>query len=260
MDKSFSVLTFFSKRWWWVTLVVIAGIFLLARLGFWQLDRLEERRGENVVLAAQLAKDAINLNEETDSSLLAFSDNLQFRQVTVTGTYDHAEQVFLIQRSFRGMPGRHLITPLKIQGSDQVILVDRGWTPNNNDGNYPDYPRFAELGTATVTGYLKESEKLPNGLTSPIPESAQTDWFRVEIPAIQAQMPYELLPYYLLALPDDGLPVGSGNLPYREPPTFDLSEGSHLSYAIQWFIFMTMLGGGYIYFVWQQTRGADESS
>jgi surfeit locus 1 family protein len=253
MNKPFSMLTFFSRRWWWVTLVVIAGMILLGRLGLWQLDRLQERRGENAVLEAQLAEPPLNLNE---GEMPALTDPIEFLQVEVTGTYAYPEQVFLIQRLFRGMPGRHLITPLKIQGTDQAILVDRGWTPNNNDGNYPDYPRFAELGTVTVRGYLRASDKLPNGLVSPIPESAQTEWFRVEIAGIQAQTPYPLLPYYLLALPDDGLPPGSGALPYREPPTFDLSEGSHLSYAIQWFIFMTMLGGGYIYFVWRQTKEA----
>ena len=246
-EKKFSLTTFFNRKWRWATLVVIAGIYLLGWLGFWQLQRRQERLAENILLDIQLAQTLINLNEQ---DVPADSDNFEFLQVEVNGVYDFSQQVFLIQRSFQGRPGRHLLVPLKISGSDQAILVDRGWTPNQDDNNYTDFPRFAELGTATVRGYLKLSEALPDGSELPIPESRQEEWFRVGIPAIQAQVPYPLLPYYILALPDDGLPPGSGRLPYREPPNFDLSEGSHLGYALQWFSFMTMLCGGYIYFVW----------
>ena len=36
-----------GRRWWWVTLLAIAGVAVLIRLGFWQLDRLEQRRAYN---------------------------------------------------------------------------------------------------------------------------------------------------------------------------------------------------------------------
>ena len=47
-------------------------------------------------------------------------------------------------------------------------------------------------------------------------------------------------------------PDGNVALPYREEPRFDLSEGPHLSYAIQWFLFSLMLGAGYFYYVHRQ--------
>ncbi len=46
--------TLFGRKWWWVTLLVLALMALLARLGVWQFDRLDQRRAENVVLAAAL--------------------------------------------------------------------------------------------------------------------------------------------------------------------------------------------------------------
>ena len=36
-----------SRQWWWVTLVVLALMALFARLGIWQLDRLEQRQAAN---------------------------------------------------------------------------------------------------------------------------------------------------------------------------------------------------------------------
>jgi hypothetical protein len=45
-------------------------------------------------------------------------------------------------------------------------------------------------------------------------------------------------------------------LPMRDQPPV-LDEGSHLSYAIQWFAFALIFGFGYIQFVrWQEERGA----
>jgi surfeit locus 1 family protein len=68
----------------------------------------------------------------------------------------------------------------------------------------------------------------------------------VDIPAIQAQVPYELLPVYLLQVPPEG---NATQLPYRAEPEVDLSDGPHLGYAIQWFIFSLILGIIYVRYV-----------
>ena len=61
---------------------------------------------------------------------------------------------------------------------------------------------------------------------------------------LRAQMPYELLPFYILQAP-----TGNEAPPFRQKPEIDLSEGPHLSYAIQWFLFTLILGGGYLFLV-----------
>ncbi|MBE2199665.1 MAG: hypothetical protein IAE79_13705, partial [Anaerolinea sp.] len=47
---------------------------------------------------------------------------------------------------------------------------------------------------------------------------------------------------------------GDGSPPYRAIPEVDLSEGSHLSYAVQWLLFSLILGGGYVYYVIKDGR------
>jgi hypothetical protein len=59
-------------------------------------------------------------------------------------------------------------------------------------------------------------------------------------------MPYELLPVFILQLPEEGRSFN--DLPLREEPLV-LDEGSHFSYAIQWFMFALILGVGYIFFI-----------
>ena len=43
-------------------------------------------------------------------------------------------------------------------------------------------------------------------------------------------------------------------LPYRTLPQLNLTEGSHMSYAIQWFSFAALLGGGYPFFIRRQEK------
>jgi surfeit locus 1 family protein len=68
----------------------------------------------------------------------------------------------------------------------------------------------------------------------------------VNVNAIAPTLPYDLLPFYVVESP----PVeGEATLPYNEPRQVDLSEGPHLGYAIQWFLFSLILTGGYIAYV-----------
>lgn len=67
----------------------------------------------------------------------------------------------------------------------------------------------------------------------------------MDISAIQAQIPYELLPVYVVQKP----PLENESLPYRSAPEFDHYNGPHLGYAIQWFAFALMSGIGYVRYV-----------
>ena len=65
-------------------------------------------------------------------------------------------------------------------------------------------------------------------------------------------MPYELLPAFVLQLPDAN--QNMSDYPLRTNPVA-LDEGSHFSYAIQWFMFAAILGFGYIQLIrWQDER------
>ena len=217
----------------------------LARLGFWQLDRLAQRRAANELLREQLAADPLSLNDpQLDPDRL---DALPDRAVTVSGTFDYSEQVLLKLQNFQGRTGGRLIAPLRIAGREEAVLVDRGWLPEEElaPGRWSAYD---ETGVITITGRVRPSE---TSLRAEPPAGPQQEWYRVNVEAIERQLPYELLPVYVRQSP---APESIDSLPYREEARFDLSEGPHLSYAIQWFLFSLMLGGGYLYFVKRQEQ------
>jgi surfeit locus 1 family protein len=236
----------FSRRWWWVTLLVLLGMAVMVRLSTWQLDRLQQRRAANEVLRQQLEAPPLSLNEVDSGStdLATMAD----RQVTATGTFDYSEQVLLKVQNFRGSAGAHLVAPLRLAGGDQVVLVDRGWIPEA-ETDPASWSQFNEQGEVTLEGVIRKTETV-RGVEPP--EQPQQEWFRVDVEAIERQLPYDVLPVYVLQTPPPG---GNQELPYREQPEIDLSEGPHLSYAIQWVAFAIMLGGGYLYFIQKQEEG-----
>lgn len=241
------VTTLFSHRYWWVTLLVLAGMVVLARLGFWQLDRLEQRQARNAQVLQQLALPPLSLVDEPLPNDLT---SLKYRQASADGEFDFSHQVSLTYQNRNGAPGSHLITPLVINGGTQAVLVDRGWIPAEQAAP-ENWSSFDEPAKAAVTGFVQLSQTLSaatetRSAAQVVPAEPKAEWYRVDIEAIQAQMPYELLPIFIQQSPSEG--EGS-DLPYRVEPEFDLSEGRHLGYAIQWYLFALILGGIYVRYV-----------
>jgi cytochrome oxidase assembly protein ShyY1 len=71
---------------------------------------------------------------------------------------------------------------------------------------------------------------------------------RVDLDRLQAQVDYDLLPAYVQLVEsepgEDPVTAGAPSVVPLGPP--EPEEGPHLSYAVQWFIFSTIAGGGYV--------------
>lgn len=226
--------------------VVIAAL-VMGRLGVWQLQRLAERRAENVVLKERLAQPPLNLNLQPAARVL------EFEPLRATGTYDFAQEIVLRNRAYSESPGVHVLTPLRLAGSDQVVLVDRGWIPYTEAEPAARAVYQTPAGVVTVTGLARLSQTralafLPADPTLSPDQPRLDAWFWPDLPQIQTQLPYPLLAFYLEADP----PAAPGPLPYAGHD-YDLSDGPHLSYAVQWFGFTaTLLIGSVV--LWRQQR------
>ncbi|MCP4360078.1 MAG: SURF1 family protein [Chloroflexi bacterium] len=234
--------TMFSRKWLSATFIVILGIVLMVRLGLWQLDRLELRRAENAALLTVLEAEPLDLAADF---LPDDVTELKDRQIDTAGEFDVENQVVLILKSWQGKPGVHLITPFVLGDGNTAVLVDLGWIPQSEYeaghlAQYVDTKQTQLAGTAAL------SQKLSRyGNAAAQPSGPQNEVYRVDVSQLQPQMPYELLPFYVLAEPI----ADNVDLPYRLEPGIDLSEGPHLSYALQWFLFAAILGIGCIVYV-----------
>ncbi len=125
-------------------LVALAVAIVCVRLGFWQLDRLGQRRARNAILAARLALPPLQVVRGTSA------DSARQRRLLARGVYDFARELIGPGRSFDGTPGVALITPLRL-ADGSVVLVDRGWAPSP-DAVHIDQTLYREADTATVEG------------------------------------------------------------------------------------------------------------
>jgi surfeit locus 1 family protein len=240
-------------RWLWLTVIVVIGFLLLCRLGIWQLQRLQQRREANALLMARLSRAPLTLTgQDVDP------EQIDLSRVVATGQYDYDQEIILRNQSLDGAPGAHVITPLRLAGTDRAVLVDRGWVPLDEKGAPARSAATRPAGEVTVHGVARRSQVRPNSIAPadpvPAPGGRLDAWFRVNIPQIQQQIAYPLLPIFIQeGEPSEAAPVVSG---YRLPVPYiqiDLSEGPHLAYAIQWFAFAAILLGGYVLFFRRRT-------
>lgn len=240
-----------SHRWWKTSLLVIAAVIVMIRLGLWQLDRLDQRRAFNVRVEEQLAQSALEISEE---NLRADLYNMEYREAIVLGEYDHDRQVVLRNQDWQGRLGVHLLTPLIVQGSDRAIMVNRGWIPYE-DFEAGKLSKFDESGLVEVNGVIRRSQTKPRigGRADQIPAEGEPPlqaWNWINVGGIAGQLPYKLLPVYLQGSPEPS----RDQMPYRTQLELDLSEGSHLGYAFQWFTFALILAIGYPIYVSREEK------
>jgi surfeit locus 1 family protein len=236
----------FSRRWWWTTLIVLIGIGVAIRLGFWQLDRHAQRQASISHIQAMQALPVLDLNLRPLPEDLA---SMEYRQVTISGVYDFDHQVALrnqVRSRMSGTdPGIALVTPL-ILVDGQAVLVERGWIPL--EYNTPaSWRQFDEPGTVSLEGILRlslEKAEVGSALLDPTLSPGETRldvWNFINLPRLQEQFPYPLLSVYIQQAPGSNLE----SLPYRLMEQPDLDPGSHIGFALQWFFYAGLLFFGY---------------
>jgi surfeit locus 1 family protein len=241
-----------TPRWMISHLFILVALIILINFGRWQLGRLEQRRTHNANVLTALNQPTTHL----DGSPVDPAE-FHFRHVSITGQFDNQAGVFLRNQQSDGASGFDLIVPLQITGSDTAVLVNRGWIPRGNVDPSPESLRVYDLeGEVTVEGIAYPSETRPNSFAPSDPElkPGQTrlfGWFWIDINRIQEQLPYPLLDIYVEQLPPEN--VDPTTLP-RRANVVVLDEGPHLSYAMQWFSFATILIVTYILFIRQELR------
>lgn len=238
------------------TVVVLLVVALCVRLGFWQLDRRDQKLAHNAAIAERLAAEPVTLLTPP-----ADSTGLVHRAATVQGRYDHERSFVLMGRSYGGAPGVYVFTPLRL--AEGALLVNRGWVPAA-DAATVDLGAVSRPWETTVTGVMLA---FPDVRDPGADGGFRERWFRLDGEAIRGQYPYPTAPLYLLdtagadamaesSAPEADDPAAAGLLPVPlDPPGLD--PGPHLSYAVQWFSFATIfLVGWTVLLVRRASRGS----
>lgn len=206
----------------WPTLAAVACIALTVALGNWQLGRAHEKATLTETIETARHDAPVGLSARPVSA-----EDVVWRRVEVRGVFEPKYAVLIDNRIVRGVVGYNVVMPLKIEGGERYVLVNRGWIAGT--GTRGVLPQVATPGNAVqITGmatvpsrrYLELSRQTIEGNV----------WQNLTLERYQAGFPIALQPIVIQQESelDDGL--------VREWSPPDLGIDKHYAYAFQWFV------------------------
>ena len=204
----------------WPTAGAAVLIALTLSLARWQVHRGDEKEARQALLEERAAEPPVTLAGPVDSA-----EPLLYRRVRAAGEWLPRGQIFIDNQILAGRAGYHVVTPLRLAGAKESVLVNRGWIARGPQ--YPHAPavpvpaglvqmtgmatlppkRFLELGAATVQGDV---------------------WQNLSLDRYRSESGIAILPLVILA--DAAAP---GLAPVRDKP--DTGVERHREYALTWF-------------------------
>jgi len=203
-------------------MTVLVAIFV--SLGLWQWRKYEAKthlQGE--------------LDERSQAALVAMptapadAESLRYRHVSLRGEFEPERQILIDNRVHREQAGYHVVTPLRLAGSDMRVLVNRGWIPAGADHGV--VPTVATpTGVVELTGIVVVPGHRFFTL-APAPSGWQPVWQNLDLDAYAAAVPWPVQTVVVQ------LDADARHGFAREWPRPDERAEMHRSYAMQWFGF-----------------------
>jgi len=219
-------------------LLMLAVIVLCTGLGFWQLERADEKEHllEQIRLgrAQPLPQEVLEaqLWNNTSSAPAPLAVLAPYSQYQLYGIYDPDRSILLDNRTHEGRVGYHLLTPFRLIGTapnsaPHWILVNRGWI---------EAPRLRSERPQFETPLLPVSIQVQaKALQSDLqPETLNLTWpVRVQqLSALQlSEITGHPLPDYEFRLSDAGQP----GVMVPRPTSPNMQPEQHIGYSVQWF-------------------------
>ena len=208
----------------------LAGVVLCVHLGNWQAAKASAKAKESAAFAAraQAAPQALTARLQDPA-------DLQGAPVVVRGHYLIDQQVFLDNQQDHGRAGVHVIAPLRIEGSNVLVLVNRGWAPwGQSRVELPQVP--APKGEVVVTGSAVQPVFKKPFLMPDREDANPRIWNQINLARYAANTGAPVQPMVILQNQADA----SDGLVRDWPPPED-RVAMHRSYAWQWYAIATVL-------------------
>lgn len=206
-----------------IALCVFLTCGMFVNLGFWQLDRAAEKRQLQADWQAAQAAEPVPYAGLSES---AVTDGLP---VELSGSFLDRQVAFLVLYQFhQGRPGYELISPFRVPGDEQLVLISRGWIGPGEQGELPLVPDVP--GTQRVLARVHVPEVLPEAGTV-----TDTEW-PLRVPRMNTEQAARLLgePVYPHVLRLEAEQAGVLARHWTAP---SFTTRTHYAYAAQWFFF-----------------------
>jgi surfeit locus 1 family protein len=220
-----------------IAIAALIGIAVTVSLGSWQWGRGEQRTAMHDAVTARQNTAPVAL-----AQVLAARENdrdLLHRPVVLRGEWLPARTVFLDNRQMNAVPGFYVVTPLRLAGTDAVILVQRGWAPRNFKRREDLPPVQTPPGLVEVRGRLAPP---PAKLYAFDAEEKGPIRQNLDLARFRAETGLPLLP---LSVQQAG-PASEGLL--RQWPQAGSGAEKNYGYAFQWWAIAAVIAILYAWF------------
>ena len=225
---------------WLVLGMALLGVAVTFSLGLWQLGRAAETtalQDARTQQSAMAALDGRSLGSAPGDA--ASRAALIHRRMVLTGRWLPQHTVYLENRQMNGKPGFFVLTPLQIEGTGAVMLVQRGWAQRAFTDRTALPPIETPSGQVEVPGHLapwpSRLYDFGGAEQGPIRQNLDLQAFRRET----------ALPLLEVTLLQSGA-ASEGLL--REWPVVASGVEKHHGYAFQWFGLSGLIALLYVWF------------
>ena len=237
---------------WLVLGMAALGVAITFSLGLWQVGRAAEKtalQNAKQQQAEQLVLEGRSLGTSLDEA--PQRQALMHRRMALKGQWLPEHTVFLENRQMNAKPGFFALTPLKLEGTGAVVLVQRGWAQRS----FTDRTALPVL--QTPAGWVEVQ-----GHLAPWP-SRLYDFGGTEIGPIRQNLDLKAyrqatgLQVLEVTLLQSGT-ASEGLL--REWPLVASGVDKHHGYAFQWFGLSGLIALLYVWFQIVQPRRQKRSA
>jgi surfeit locus 1 family protein len=211
------------------SILILATMAFLVSLGFWQLDRADQKR--TIEASIQKANTGVVELIINQNELL----NKEYYEVRLQGSYIGDKQFIYDNQIVDQASGYYVLTPFVLTGQSNAIMINRGFIPWNGRRDQLDDiavdSAFREV-KIQVSRPIKRIELKTSDISNQFPVLIQAIDFDV-IEEISSTSFVDVIGL-LDPSSDDGF------VRKWEPYTGSIEK--HIGYAIQWFLMALVLG------------------
>lgn len=227
---------FIMPRWRFIFLAII-GIWFLSALGFWQLNRADEKRSMLMHYAQLHTSSPIALNKNVKKI-----ENYQ--AIQAKGTYDNTHVFFLDNQFYQHQLGYEVIQPFILPNVKQVLLVSQGWIKASDDRHQlPVLTSIVGEQNIRGTAYFPSKSLLLLGSNSDSDERNASHWpkriEKLDQKDMQKWLGHPIYPFIVrlnaISQEQKSLQHQANDSFIRDWPIVALPPERHIGYAVQWF-------------------------
>ncbi|MGZ3114758.1 SURF1 family cytochrome oxidase biogenesis protein [Streptomyces sp. H62] len=239
-----------SRQWVILTLVAVLLIPTMIWLGFWQMDRYEERTARNDLVARALDAAPVPARSLTAPGKKITTDE-RYRTVTAKGRFDTDHEVIVRRRTDSDDNiGYHVLTPFTLNDGE-ILLVNRGWIPADSASQteFPEVPA-PPRGEITVTGRLMPDETTEASGIKDLAGLPDRQIMLINSEQQAERLGAPVLGGYVVLLE----PAPAGDTPERIGRPGNEDAALNFAYAIQWWLFAAAVPVGWWFLVRREQR------